>query len=193
MHTYSSVMCWAACDRLARIAARLGLRERSLAWRSDANRIHEFISGSCWSESRRSYVGAAGGAELDASLLLLAELNFTTPGDPRFVATVEAIERELKRGDYVFRYLESDDFGVPQNAFIVCTFWLIDALASIGRVADARAMFERLLARRNAHGLLAEHLDPASGEAWGNFVQTYSMVGMINAAIRLSVSWDEAF
>ena len=193
VHTYSSVMCWAACDRLARIAARLGLRERSLAWRSDANRIHEFISGSCWSESRRSYVGAAGGAELDASLLLLAELNFTTPGDPRFVATVEAIERELKRGDYVFRYLESDDFGVPQNAFIVCTFWLIDALASIGRVADARAMFERLLARRNAHGLLAEHLDPASGEAWGNFVQTYSMVGMINAAIRLSVSWDEAF
>ena len=193
VHTYSSVMCWAACDRLARIAARLGLRERSLEWRSEADRIHTFVTTHCWNEQRGSYMGAADGTELDASMLLLAELNFTTADDPRFVATVHAIERELKRGDYVFRYLEHDDFGIPQNAFVVCTFWLIDALAVIGRVDDARKLFEQLLARRNRHGLLAEHLDPVTGEAWGNFVQTYSMVGLINAAIRLSASWDEAF
>ncbi len=193
VHTYSSVMCWAACDRLSRIAARLGLHERSLSWRNEANRIHDFVTTHCWNASRGSYVGATGSTELDASLLLLAELNFTTPDDTRFVSTVDAIERELKRGDYVFRYLERDDFGVPQNAFVVCTFWLIDALAAIGRVGDARKLFEQLLARRNAHGLLAEHLDPVTGEAWGNFVQTYSMVGLINAAIRLSVPWDEAF
>jgi GH15 family glucan-1,4-alpha-glucosidase len=193
VHTYSSVMCWAACDRLARIADRLGLKEPSSRWRQDADRIHEFVTAHCWNEERKSYVGATGGTELDASLLLLAELNFTTPDDPRFVATVEAIERELKRSNYVFRYMEHDDFGVPQNAFVVCTFWLIDALASIGRTEDARHLFENLLARRSHCGLLAEHLDPATGEAWGNFVQTYSMVGLINSAIRLSMPWGDAF
>ena len=193
VHTYSSVMCWSACDRLARIARQLGLHERATVWSAAAASIHEFIETRCWSSQRNSYVGSVGGQEIDASLLLLAELNFTTPQDPRFVSTVEVIERDLKRGDYVFRYLEHDDFGVPQNAFVVCTFWLIEALATIGRADSARALFEKLLARRNRHGLLAEHLDPGTGEAWGNFVQTYSMVGLINAAIRLSVPWEDAF
>jgi GH15 family glucan-1,4-alpha-glucosidase len=106
---------------------------------------------------------------------------------------VAAIERDLKRGDFVFRYIENDDFGVPSNAFLVCTFWLVDALASVGRREEARALFTRLLACRNRHGLLAEHVHPATGELWGNFVQTYSMVGLINSAIRLSTSWDDAF
>ena len=88
VHTYSSVMCWAACDRLSRIAARLGLHERSYAWRAEADRIHDSLPTRCWNEQRGSYMGAAGGPELDASLLLLAELNFTTAGDPRFVSTV---------------------------------------------------------------------------------------------------------
>jgi len=193
VHTFSSVMCWAACDRLARIAAQIGLPERASAWTAAAKQIHAFVTTHCWNERRGSYVGSVGSAETDASLLLLAELNFTTPDDPRFIATVEVIERELKRGDYVFRYLEKDDFGTPRNAFVICTFWLIDALAAIGRPDTARALFENLLSKRNQHGLLAEHLDPGTGEAWGNFVQTYSMVGLINAAIRLSVPWDEAF
>ena len=138
-------------------------------------------------------VSAVGGTELDASLLLLAELNFLPADDPRYVSTVEAIERDLKRGEFVFRYVERDDFGEPMNAFFVCTFWLVDALAAIGRRDEARALFERLLACRNNHGLLAEHVHPLTGELWGNFVQTYSMVGLINAAIRLSIPWDEAF
>ncbi len=172
---------------------QLGLSERASAWTAAAAQIHAFVTTHCWNEQRGSYVGAVGSTETDASLLLLAELNFTTPDDPRFIATVEVIERELKRGDYVFRYLEKDDFGTPRNAFVICTFWLIDALAAIGRQDTARALFENLLARRNRHGLLAEHLDPGTGEAWGNFVQTYSMVGLINAAIRLSAPWDDAF
>ncbi len=101
--------------------------------------------------------------------------------------------RDLVRGGFLFRYVEADDFGAPRNAFVVCSFWLVDALAAIGRRDDARALFERLLACRNRHGLFAEHIDPATGEAWGNFVQTYSMVGLINSAIRLSIPWDEAF
>ena len=106
---------------------------------------------------------------------------------------MRAIERELIRGGYVFRYVERDDFGEPANAFLVCTFWYVNALAATGRRDEARAVFERLLARRTRHGLYAEHLDPATGEPWGNFVQTYSMVGLINAAIRLSRRWDSAF
>ena len=90
---------------------------------------------------------------------------------------------------------ERDDFGYPENAFLVCTFWYIEALAAMGgaRREQARALFEKLLACRNRHGLLAEHIDPRTGEPWGNFVQTYSMVGLITAAIRLSLPWDQAF
>ncbi|HSQ79943.1 MAG TPA: glycoside hydrolase family 15 protein [Casimicrobiaceae bacterium] len=192
-HTFSSVMCWAACDRLSRIARHLGLEDRSRVWRENAERIRTFVTTNCWSDRLQSYVGAVGRDELDASLLLLPELNFVNAGDPRFVATVHAIERNLKRGDFIFRYVERDDFGHPEHAFVVCTFWLVNALAAIGRRQEARTLFERLLACRNRHGLLAEHLDPMTGEAWGNFVQTYSMVGLISAAIRLSRSWDDAF
>ena len=192
VHTFSSVMCWAACDRLSRIAARLGIDDRARAWRSDAERIHRFIDERCWSESRQSFAATAGGEQMDASLLLLADLGFLAPKDPRFAQTVRAIESELMRGDFVFRYVEQDDFGVPENAFMVCTFWYVNALAALGRRDEARALFERLLACRNAHGLLAEHVDPRTGEHWGNFVQTYSMVGLISSAIRLSVRWDTA-
>jgi GH15 family glucan-1,4-alpha-glucosidase len=193
VHTFSSVMCWAACDRLARIALRLQLPDRAQHWSKAAATIHDFVTSHCWNAERGCYVGAVGSSDTDASLLLLAELNFVAADDARFISTVEIIERELKRGDYVFRYLEKDDFGTPRNAFVVCTFWLIGALAAIGRKEAARAMFEKLLAQRNRHGLLAEHLDPGTGEAWGNFVQTYSMVGLINAAIRLSAPWEDAF
>jgi GH15 family glucan-1,4-alpha-glucosidase len=193
VHTFSSVMCWAACDRLGRIAAHLGLAERAGYWRSGAERIHRMVCEKAWSPSRNAFVATLGGDSLDASLLLLNEVGFLRADDPRFAGTVAAIERELRRGDFVFRYVEQDDFGVPENAFLVCTFWYIYALAALGRHDEARALFERLLARRNRHGLLAEHIDPRSGEQWGNFVQTYSMVGLINSAIRLSIRWDQAF
>jgi GH15 family glucan-1,4-alpha-glucosidase len=193
VHTFSSVMCWAACDRLARIASRLALDDRAQAWRAEADRIRAFVEGTCWNARLQTFVSTAGGEGLDASLLLLAELNFLRADDPRYASTVDAIERGLKRGDFVFRYVEDDDFGAPANAFLVCSFWLVDALAAIGRRDEARTLFLRLLACRNRHGLLAEHVHPATGESWGNFVQTYSMVGLINSAIRLSIPWDDAF
>ena len=101
--------------------------------------------------------------------------------------------RSLRSGDFIFRYVEADDFGKPENAFLVCTFWYINALAALGRREEARDLFENVLACRNRHGLLAEHIDPRTREQWGNFVQTYSMVGLIGSAIRLSVRWDQAF
>ncbi|MBU5639013.1 glycoside hydrolase family 15 protein [Geomonas sp. Red69] len=193
VHTFSSIMCWAACDRLAKIAERLGLRERAAYWEAQAQRIHETVCRRGWNEEKKSFTAAFEGETLDASLLLMHDVGFLAADDPRFAATVAAIERELRRGDYIFRYVEEDDFGAPQNAFIVCTYWYIYALVALGRTEEARRLFENLLAHHNRHGLMAEHVDVATGEQWGNFVQTYSMVGLINAAIRLSKRWDTAF
>ena len=133
------------------------------------------------------------GEDVDASLLLLHEIGFVAASDPRFLGTVAAIEERLRCGDYLYRYRTADDFGVPETAFVVCTFWYIDALTAIGRREEARAIFERTLARRNATGLLSEDIAPATGELWGNFPQTYSMVGLIVSAMRLSKTWEEAF
>lgn len=193
VHTFSSIMCWAACDRLSRIAAHLRLAEKASYWHQQADRIHRFVCEGAWSDKRNSFVSTIGGNSLDASLLLMQEIGFLHRDDPRFAATVTAVERELKKGDFIFRYVEEDDFGAPVNAFIVCTFWYIYALVALGRRDEARRLFENLLSHRNPHGLLAEHIDPVTGEQWGNFVQTYSMVGVINSAIRLSLRWDEAF
>lgn len=193
VHTFSAVMCWAACDRLAKIAQRLGLPERASHWREQAQIIHTTISRRAWNETRGTFASTFEGEAMDASLLLLVEVGFLDRNDPRFAATVNAVEKELRRGDFIFRYTEKDDFGEPENAFILCTFWYINALAALERREEAGALFEKLLACRNRHGLLAEHIDPKSGELWGNFVQTYSMVGLINAAIRLSIRWDQAF
>jgi len=193
VHTFSAVMCWAACDRLARIADRLGLVERKAFWLGEASQMRETISRRAWSERRGAFVSTFDGEAMDASLLLLAEVGFLDATDPRFSATVSAVEKDLRRGDFIFRYVEKDDFGEPENAFLVCTFWYVNALAALDRREEARELFEKLLTCRNRHGLLAEHIDPRSGEQWGNFAQTYSMVGLINAAIRLSIRWDQAF
>ena len=191
-HTFSAVMCWAAADRLARVAGRLGLGDREAHWRGQADVMRTRILEAAWHPEVRAFTGAFGHPALDASVLLLAELGFVEALDPRFVATVEAIERDLKEGVLLMRYREPDDFGEPETAFTVCTFWYINAMAAIGRRDEARALFEDLLTRRNALGLLSEDIDPRSGELWGNFPQTYSMVGIVDCALRLSRSWEEA-
>jgi GH15 family glucan-1,4-alpha-glucosidase len=193
VHTFSAVMCWVGCERLGRIAKQLGLADRATYWCERARELHEVISRRAWNEKLDTFVATFDGDTLDASLLQLNELFFVADNDPRFIATVRAIGKELKRGDFVFRYTAPDDFGAPANAFLVCTFWYINALAAIGEREEARRMFEYVLACRNRHGLLAEHIDPKTKEQWGNFVQTYSMVGLISSAIRLSQRWDQAF
>ncbi|MRH00078.1 glycoside hydrolase family 15 protein [Xanthomonas sontii] len=192
VHTYTSAMCWAACDRLAKIAARLGLEDRVAYWRERAERIHARVLAEAWSTELGHFTDTFNGHRLDASLLLLADIGFIAPDDARFIATVEAIGRDLKHGDALYRYVAPDDFGEPETSFTICTFWYIDALAAIGRKEEARELFERILARRNHLGLLSEDLAFDNGEAWGNFPQTYSHVGLIIAAMRLSRSWQEA-
>jgi hypothetical protein len=190
VHTSSAIMCWAACDRLAKIATRLGLDDRTDYWRLRANEIRETVLRDAWNEDRQAFTGAFGGDALDASVLLMAEIGFIAPNDPRYVATVDRIDEELRDGYHVYRYRVADDFGKPKTAFTACTFWHIDALARIGRLDEARAMFEDVLAHRTQLGILSEDIDTATGELWGNFPQTYSMVGIINAANRLSVNWE---
>ncbi len=192
VHTYSAMMCWAACDRLARIAGQLELDADARRWRDEADRMHTDICHQAWNASENAFTETFGGETMDASLLLMHELGFMAADDPRFVGTVEAIERHLRRGDHLFRYAAEDDFGLPENAFNICTFWFIDALDAIGRGDEARALFENMLGHRTRLGLLSEDLDTQSGELWGNFPQTYSMVGLINSAMHLSRSWEEA-
>ncbi len=191
VHTHSSVMCWATCDRLARIANHLGLVERATHWQVRADQIRETVLREAWNERLNSFVASFGGDDIDASLLLMHEVGFISPKDPRFVGTVEAVERQLRRGDHLFRYIKEDDFGEPENAFIICTFWYIDALIVTGRTTEARELFENMLASRNHLGLLSEDINPRTNELWGNFPQTYSLVGLINCAMKLSKSWED--
>jgi GH15 family glucan-1,4-alpha-glucosidase len=188
VHTFSSVMCWAACDALADIAERLRLGDRATFWGDRARHIHETITLRSWNADLGAYTAAMEGDTLDASLLLMQPLGFIEAHDERFKSTVHAIGRDLRRGDFIYRYIDTDDFGRPENAFLVCTFWYIDALAAIGDHDEARKLFEHVLSRRNRLGLLAEDIDPTTGEHWGNFVQTYSMAGIIDSALRLASS-----
>ncbi|MEM9740673.1 MAG: glycoside hydrolase family 15 protein [Pseudomonadota bacterium] len=191
VHTSSAMMCWAACDRLARIAEHLQFNDRADLWTARAAEMKAVILKEAWNDERQAFTGAFGGDALDGSVLLMAEIGFIEATDPRYVKTVERIDEDLREGDHVYRYRVEDDFGKPKTAFTACTFWHIDALARIGRKDEARAMFEAVLAKRTSLGLLSEDIDTETGELWGNFPQTYSMVGIINAAARLSRSWEE--
>jgi GH15 family glucan-1,4-alpha-glucosidase len=190
VHTSSSLMCWAACDRLARAAHTLGQHEAAASWGTRATTIREKILSLAWNPSRQAFVESFGGQDLDASVLLMAEVGFINPRDPRFVATVDTLEKHLCDGPYMRRYEAADDFGKPETSFNVCSFWRVDALARVGRTEQAVELFETLLASRNHVGLLSEDIHPQTGELWGNLPQTYSMVGIINGATRLSPPWD---
>ncbi|MGB3738269.1 MAG: glycoside hydrolase family 15 protein [Pontixanthobacter sp.] len=196
VHTYSAVMSWAACDRLSDTAGWLGKAERADYWRERADTIRATIE-------ERAWVPADGNGEtghykagfqsdyLDASLLQMIDLRFLKPDDPRFQSTFAAIEKELRRGTHMLRYAAEDDFGAPETAFNVCTFWLIEALHLAGRSDEAAGIFAAMLGHRTPSGMLSEDLDWDTGELWGNFPQTYSLVGIINCAGLLSKPWSE--
>ena len=190
IHTSSSLMCWAACDRLGKIAAHLGQADRARHWTKRATEIRRKILDNAWSDKRNSFVESFGGETLDASVLLMGEVNFLPPDDPRFVSTVEALSDSLGRGAFMLRYEEADDFGIPEVGFNVCAFWRVDALARIGRKEQAREYFQDLLSARNPLGLMSEDSAFDTREGWGNFPQTYSMVGIVNGAMRLSPRWE---
>jgi GH15 family glucan-1,4-alpha-glucosidase len=168
------------------------LCDRAAYWTERADHIRKVILARSWSEERMAFVESFEGRHLDASVLLMGEVGFLPAQDPRFISTVMQMERSLGRGPHMMRYEEADDFGLPETAFNVCTFWRLDALARIGRHDEAREIFQVMLDTRNHLGLMSEDTDPATGQPWGNFPQTYSMVGIINGAMRLSRRWEAA-
>jgi GH15 family glucan-1,4-alpha-glucosidase len=140
---------------------------------------------------RGCLVADHGGAEVDASLLQAVILRLLPPSDPRMHATIDAIQADLSRHGWLQRYRVDDGFGAPSVAFTICTFWLVEALALIGRMPEARALLARVRDVDAPLGLLAEDLDPATGRMWGNFPQAYSHVGLIHAAFAASPGWSE--
>jgi GH15 family glucan-1,4-alpha-glucosidase len=193
VHTHSVAMCWAGCNRLGAIAQALGLADRAAYWNEAAEHIHAVLIEKAWNPARQAFTAAFGSDDLDASVLLLPELGVIEADDPRFVSTVAAIERELLRERHVMRYASPDDFGLPEAAFLICRFWLIDSWWALGRRQQARELFEDALQHRNRYGLLAEHIHLQTGALWGNFPQTYSMAGLILTAMRLSRSWEDRY
>ena len=190
VHTYSAVMCWAACDRLANAAAAMGLDDRQTLWAERATQVRETIERRAFNPELGRYAASFEGEELDASLLQMVDLRFLSHEDPHYRATFSAIEQELRRGSHLLRYAIPDDFGEPQTAFNFCTFWFIEALHLAGRSDEARSLFEEMLSRRTHAGLFTEDISFADGELWGNYPQTYSLVGLINCAVLLSRPWS---
>jgi GH15 family glucan-1,4-alpha-glucosidase len=188
--TFSSLMCWAAADRMANVAARCQPgREASL--RAAAHRIREQIIAEAWDAAAGSFVSTYGGGDLDASLLQMASLRLLPVEDPRLRQTVDAVWRGLGRGGWLMRYRADDGFGAPTVAFTICTFWLVEALATMGRTAEARDLLERARSAFSPLGLLSEDYDVEGPRMWGNFPQAYSHVGLIHAAFAASPRWSE--
>jgi GH15 family glucan-1,4-alpha-glucosidase len=187
-YTHSRMMCWVALDRAVISVERFGLDGPVERWRSVRAAIHDDICRNGFDEGMNSFVQYYGGRHLDASLLLMPQVGFLPPDDPRVIGTIAAIERDLMQDGLVRRYAaeEIDDgIGGTEGAFLVCSFWLVDAYVLSGRFDDARALFGRLLALRNDVGLLAEEYDARSRRQLGNFPQAYSHIGLINAAHNL--------
>jgi GH15 family glucan-1,4-alpha-glucosidase len=187
--THSKVMAWVAFDRAIKSAKSFGLDGPIERWRTLRDRIHAEVCDRAFDPKIGSFVQSYGGTELDASLLLMPLVGFLSPDDPRVRGTVEAIQRRLSVDGLLMRYdTGALDDGLPpgEGAFLACSFWLADNLVLQGRHAEARELFERLLALRNDVGLLAEEYDPRARRMLGNFPQAFSHVALVNTALNLT-------
>jgi GH15 family glucan-1,4-alpha-glucosidase len=186
--TYSKVMCWVAFDRAVKMVETFGLEGPVDHWRKVRDRIHEDVCRNGVSEKRGSFVQSYGSEELDGSLLLIPITGFLPADDPRVLATVHAIGRELMADGLVMRYRARESLdGLPpgEGAFLACSFWYVDNLCMQGRWDEAAEMLDRLVALSNDVGLLAEEYDPAAKRFLGNFPQAFSHVALVNSAMNL--------
>jgi GH15 family glucan-1,4-alpha-glucosidase len=187
--TYSKVMAWVAFDRAIKATEQFGLHGPVERWRATRRAIHDDVCEHGFDRGLGSFVRSYGSAELDASLLLLPTVGFLPSTDPRIQGTIAAVERRLLMDGFLLRYdTHSSDDGLPggEGAFLACSFWLADAYVLMGRIDDARHLFERLLDLRNDVGLLAEEYDTRTRRLVGNFPQAFSHVALVNTAHNLS-------
>ncbi len=184
--TQSKMMCWVALDRALDLAARGIIPGRRAGhWREQAAQIRQFVETRCWSEQKRSYVRFAGSEELDASLLLAVVHGYADARDDRLQATIDAVREELGDGPFLRRYSGDDGVAGSEGAFLACSFWLVEALARSGRLEEATALLDELVALANDVGLYAEEVDPATGAFLGNIPQGLSHLGLITAAVAI--------
>ena len=184
-YTFSRAMCWAALHRGAMIARRLGFQEEAERWDALARAERETILERGYNAELGFFTQALDGEFPDAANLLLPTIGIVDARDARFVSTVSAYEKRLVENGLMLRYRNPDDFGETTSAFTICSFWWAEALALIGRLEDAVALFERLMTHANPVGLFSEDVDPASGARLGNFPQAYTHVGLIHAATTI--------
>ena len=184
---YSKLMCWVALDRAVTLADPLDASDRVDAWRETKSQIRHAILSRGWSDRANAFSQSFGSDELDASNLMLPLVGFLPAHDPRVLSTIDATEKHLtdERG-LVYRYQSQDGLAGKEGTFLLCTFWLAQALAAAGQTGRARSVFERAAAFLNDVGLLSEEVDPASGELLGNFPQALSHIGFVNAAWAIS-------
>lgn len=189
--SFSSLMCWAAADRAARLAERRD-PDKAAVLSEAASRIRQELIANAWSEEIGAFVGSHGGREIDAAMLQAVSLRFLGPGDSRLHGTVDVVKRELGLRGWLRRYRADDGLGTPSVAFVICTFWLVEALARLGRTEEARSLMRHACDDAVGEiGLLSEDWDPIERRMWGNFPQAYSHVGLIHAAFAASPDWSE--
>lgn len=184
-YTFSRAMCWVAVQRGALLARRFGRGALAARWSAIAEAEREVVLRRGFSARHGFFTQALDGEHPDASNLLLPTIGLLDARDPRFVATVDAYQRRLVDNGLMLRYRSEDDFGATTSAFTICSFWWAEALALIGRLDEAVALFQRLLGYANPVGLFSEDIEPSTGALLGNFPQAYTHVGLIHAAMTI--------
>ena len=185
-YTFSKLLCWVALDRGVKLALKYGDSKLATEWKKIAKEVRKDILQNGWNKKIKSFTQKYDSDDLDASLLLIPHFGFLPPKHPKVLSTVDKIDEKLSEGCFVYRYKAEDDFGKPKNAFIPCTFWLVEAMYLTGRKKRARKMFEDLLNYSNHLGLFSEDIDLNTKELLGNFPQAYTHLALINDAIMLS-------
>ncbi|PCE62478.1 glycoside hydrolase family 15 protein [Sediminicola luteus] len=184
--TFSKLLCWVAIDRAIKVARILGKGNKIEYWVSLRNRIHQDIHRQAWNEEVQAFTQSYGSPYMDASVLLMEPYGFIEAKDPKYVATVKAVERELENDGLLYRYKNEDDFGLPSSSFTICTFWFVNSLFKIGEEARALEIFEQLLGYSNYLGLFSEDIDFKTKRLLGNFPQAYSHLALIECAMNFS-------
>ncbi|HEX6580117.1 MAG TPA: glycoside hydrolase family 15 protein [Actinomycetota bacterium] len=185
-YTQSKMMCWVALDRAIALAGSSRVpSDRVHRWTRERDAIEAFVEERCWSERLHSYVRSDGSEDLDASVLHASILGYGEPAGERMVGTLAAIDRHLRDGPLVMRYVVDDGLPGEEGAFLACSFWLVDAWARAGRVDEAERMMERVIAMANDVGLYAEEVDPGDGSFLGNFPQALPHLALIGAATAI--------
>ncbi len=186
IHTFTLLMNWAGLLVGEKIFHKMNDEKQEHYCRSLKEKISKYIDEFAWNEQSQSYTQAVGSEDFDASLLMMVNMGYLSKNDPKAHQLINKIMDNLSHANgLLYRYVASDDFGATNNAFLICSFWLVEALARLGRRSEAIRLLEKLMSYSNHLGLYSEDVDPNSGELWGNFPQTYSHVGLINAVFAL--------